>query len=140
MRGWQFFNAATKPIAEGVRLAGCRHHKSESGNRSEDAPGFRFSAMALVQLAIAVSGNTGAATPPYDGYWLNASKSEAVPGEDSHPLTMPLQNWRVSGCSVSRKAYFDSLTGITESESGEPPGELKITGKPGLHKNEDPQG
>ena len=30
----------------------------------------------------------------------------------------------------SRTTYFDSLTGITESESGESSEELKITGKP----------
>jgi hypothetical protein len=33
-------------------------------------------------------------------------------------------------------AYFDSLTGITEIESGEFSEELKIKGKPELQKNE----
>jgi hypothetical protein len=36
----------------------------------------------------------------------------------------------------SRTTYFDSLTGITENESGESSEELKIMGKPELHKNE----
>jgi hypothetical protein len=36
----------------------------------------------------------------------------------------------------SRTTYFDSLTGITEIESGEFSDELKIKGKPELQKNE----
>jgi len=36
----------------------------------------------------------------------------------------------------SRTTYFDSLTGITESESGKSSEALKIMGKPELHKNE----
>jgi hypothetical protein len=36
----------------------------------------------------------------------------------------------------SRTTYFDSLTGITEIESGESSEELKIKGKPELQKNE----
>jgi hypothetical protein len=39
----------------------------------------------------------------------------------------------------SRTTYFDSLTGKTESESGRPSDELKITGKPELYKNEKPE-
>jgi hypothetical protein len=35
-----------------------------------------------------------------------------------------------SGTEGETPAYFDSLTGITESESGESSEELKITGKP----------
>ena len=37
---------------------------------------------------------------------------------------------------LSRTTYFDSLTGITESESGKSSEALKITGKPELHKKE----
>jgi hypothetical protein len=36
----------------------------------------------------------------------------------------------------SRTTYFDSLTGITKSESGKSSEALKITGKPELHKKE----
>ncbi|MDB5004580.1 MAG: hypothetical protein JWQ34_2805 [Mucilaginibacter sp.] len=40
----------------------------------------------------------------------------------------------------SRTTYFDSLTGITEIESGEFSDKLKIKGKPELQKNEKSRG
>jgi hypothetical protein len=38
----------------------------------------------------------------------------------------------------SRTTYFDSLTGITKSESGNSSEALKIAGKPELHRKEKP--
>ena len=40
----------------------------------------------------------------------------------------------------SRTTYFDSLTGITESESGKSSEALKIMGKPELHEKWNPKG